>query len=280
MGCGWEPVTLGRTGLRSSALGLAAGYGADGRDVERAFERGVNYFYLGMGSPTWGWASWRRADFARGVSRLARRHRERMVTVVQTYARAATLVGPAVELTLAALRLEYADLLLLPWWNEPPSARVRDAAIALRDRGRVGDILVSCHHRPSFARYAADPGYGAIMLRYNAAHPGAEGEVFPHLATANTARPGVVAFTATRWGTLLDPRLTPPGERTPAGADCYRFVLSNPHVDVCLCGPANASELRDALGALDRGPMDASELGWMRRVGAAVRARSNQHRAR
>lgn len=39
------------------------------------------------------------------------------------------------------------------------------------------------------------------MIRYNAAHPGAEREIFPHLG------------------------------------DCYRFCLSSPYVDVVLTGP-------------------------------------------
>ncbi len=107
------------------------------------------------------------------------------------------------------------------------------------------------------------------MVRYNAAHRGAEREVFPHLGDEP---PGVVAYTATRWGALLDPRLTPDGEPTPTATDCYRFALSNPSVDVCLCGPRDGAELDGALAALDRGVMDDGELAWMRRVGDAVRA--------
>ena len=38
------------------------------------------------------------------------------------------------------------------------------------------------------------------MIRYNAAHPGAEQDVFPHLAAR---QPAVVAYTATSWRKLL-----------------------------------------------------------------------------
>ena len=34
------------------------------------------------------------------------------------------------------------------------------------------------------------------MIRYNAAHPGAERDIFPHL---EARRPAVVAYTATSW---------------------------------------------------------------------------------
>ena len=53
-------------------------------------------------------------------------------------------------------------------------------------------------------------------------------------------------------------------------ADCYRFVLSNPHVDVCLCGPKNRDEMRQALTALDSGPFDAAETERAKAVGDHV----------
>jgi aryl-alcohol dehydrogenase-like predicted oxidoreductase len=128
--------------------------------------------------------------------------------------------------------------------------------------------MISCHERQMFKAFIGEPVFDAIMVRYNAAHPGAETEVFPYLSQR---RVGVVAYTATRWGSLLDARLTPKGEPTPTAADCYRFVLSNPNVDVCLAGPKDAQELEAVFTALDRGPMSEEELAWMKRVGAAVR---------
>jgi aryl-alcohol dehydrogenase-like predicted oxidoreductase len=255
-------TTFGRTGLQVSRVGLGSSYGIGGADVERAFERGINFLY---------WGSRRRSDFGRAIRTLGRRHRDKMVVVVQTYARAGLAVRPSLELALRRLELDHADILLLGWWNAAPPDRIVDAALALREAGKVRHLMISCHHRPSFAGYIADPCYGAIMVRYNAAHPGAEREVFPHL-DAVAEPPGVVAYTATRWGALLDGRLLPPGERVPTAADCYRFALSDPHVDLCLAGPKDATELEAALIALERGPLPADEQAWMRRVGQAVHA--------
>jgi aryl-alcohol dehydrogenase-like predicted oxidoreductase len=179
------------------------------------------------------------------------------------------LVCPSVDLALRKLKTDYADLLGLGWWNDPPPARIVDAARAVQASGKVKHLLISSHHRPAFEKMMADAAYGGIMLRYSAAHPGAEAEVFPHLP--KDGAPGVLAFTATRWGTLLDAALTPSGERTPTATDCYRFVLSNPHVHVSLAGPRDGAELDGAFAALDKGPMDAEELAWMRRVGVVVR---------
>jgi aryl-alcohol dehydrogenase-like predicted oxidoreductase len=99
-------------------------------------------------------------------------------------------------------------------------------------------------------------------------HAGAERDVFPHLPQEKP--PGIVAFTATSWKQLLDPRRVPDGERVPTAADCYRFVLSNPAVHVCMTGPAKSEHVDQAIRALAQGPMSGDELAWMRRVGQAI----------
>jgi aryl-alcohol dehydrogenase-like predicted oxidoreductase len=81
----------------------------------------------------------------------------------------------------------------------------------------------------------------------------------------------LVAYTATSWKQLLSSRKLAAGEKVPAAADCYRFVLSRPEVDVCMTGPSNAAQMEEALRALDQGPMSEAEIAWMRRVGAAKR---------
>ncbi len=255
---------LGATRREVGPIGLGSSYGLPGREVERAFERGVDFLL---------WGSMRKGDFGRGVREVARKDRARATIAIQTYARAAWTMPGSVERALRALRTDYVDILCLAWWNGLPPARIIDRALALRDSGKVRHLMVSCHERPTFARFIDDGRYDALMLRYNAAHPGAEREVFPFVEAAGPRehRPAVVAFTATRWGTLLQPRFTPEGERTPTAGDCYRFALSNPAVDVCLSGPRNAAELEDALAAVDRGPLDEAEMAWMRRVGAHVR---------
>jgi len=253
---------LGRTGLSVSPVALGSSYGVAGRDIERAFDRGVNTFLYG---------SLRRAGFARGVRALPR---DQVVIAAQTYSRVGFLMRPFLWSALRSLGTDHVDLLGLAWWNDVPSRRIWDAAIALRERGLVRHLMVSCHHRPSFEAFLGVEACEAFMVRYNAAHPGAEREVFPHL---DGERPGVFAFTATRWGTLLDASLGPPGEPTPRASDCYRFALTHPRVDSCIAGPKNGVELDEALAAVERGPMTDDELAWMKRVGAAVRdARGNR----
>ncbi|MBI2896689.1 MAG: aldo/keto reductase [Deltaproteobacteria bacterium] len=257
----WNHVTLGETGFRVSPLGLGSSYGVGTADVERAFERGINFFL---------WGSLRRARFGRAIARIEQSgRRQKIVVAIQTYARAATLVAPSVEIALRRLGTDYVDLLGLALWNRPPPRRILDAALRLVDSGKVRHLMISCHDRPTFERYVEEPAYGALMVRYNAAHTGAERDVFPHLVKR---RPGVIAFTATRWGTLLEARWNEGGPRPVRASDCYRFALASSHVDVCLAGPSNGRELDEAMEALDRGPMSTEEIEWMRRVGERAHA--------
>jgi aryl-alcohol dehydrogenase-like predicted oxidoreductase len=229
--------------------------------VERAFEEGVNYLY---------WGSMRRADFGGAIRRLAAR-RDRLVLVVQSYSRVASLLSWSVERALRALGLDHADVLLLGMWNGGISRRVLDRARALKERGLVRFLGVSTHNRKLVPGIASGDQVEVVHFRYNAAHPGAEADIFPRLASGNRA--GLVSFTATSWGQLLKASKIPRGERVPTACDCYRFVMTRPEVDVCLSGPANAAQMEEALRALRLGPMNEEELAWMRRVGAAVAGR-------
>lgn len=261
MACSWSPIILGPNGPRILPIGLAASYGASGADVEYAFERGVNLFY---------WGSMRTPEFGKGLRAIANKSRDKVVTVIQTYSRFGGGVGRSLDKALRELKLDHTDILLLGWWNMTPPDRILDAAAELVHKGKAKYVMVSCHHRPTFVRMSEDPRIQMLMMRYNAAHPGAETDVFPKLPRP---RPGIVAYTSTSWGELLDPNRVPPGERVPTSTDCYRFVLSSEYVDACYTGPKDRGQLEQALEALDKGPLSAEEDAWMRRVGASVRAK-------
>jgi len=249
-------------------LGVASGYGAPGTALERAFERGVNYIF---------WGSRRGEPFGAALKRLGPQ-RERFVLVIESYTRVAGLLSWSLERALRTLSFDYTDVLLLGLWNKPVPERILDAARKLKERGLVRFLAVSTHKRTLVPRIAAGRDFDVVHFRYNAAHPGAEQDIFPHLPPAS--RPGMVSFTATAMrgllgkgplqGILPGMHKLPKSERVPTAADCYRFVLTRPEVDVCLTGPANAAQMEAALEALRQGPMSEEELAWMRRVGRAV----------
>src|SRR5271157_5121852 len=261
----FERRVLGRTGLEVGRLGIASSYGVPGDALERAFERGVNYLF---------WGSRRTASFGEGLKRL-RPQRDRFVLVIESYTRVAGLLAWSLERALRALRFDHADVLLLGMWNKPVPPKILEAARQLKQRGLVRFLAVSTHRRTLVPQIAAASDFDVVHFRYNAAHPGAEKDIFPHLPAAR--RSGMVAFTATSWGQLLGTPAflvgghpLPKGERVPTATDCYRYVLSRPEVDVCMTGPSNAARMDEAFEAPKLGPMSEEELAWMRRVGRAV----------
>jgi aryl-alcohol dehydrogenase-like predicted oxidoreductase len=210
----FQPRVLGRTGLVVGPIGLSASYGVPTDAVERAFERGANYLY---------WGSLRRERFGKAIRHLAGQ-RDRMVLVLQSYMLSPRLITWNVERGLRRLNFGHADVLLLGHVTRDVPEPTLDAWRRLRDRGLVRFLAVSTHQRALVPALADNPDIGIIHLRYNAAHRGAEREIFPLLQP--DARPGIVAYTATSWKRLLKSRRLPEAERVPTAGDCYRFALA------------------------------------------------------
>jgi aryl-alcohol dehydrogenase-like predicted oxidoreductase len=261
-----EPVEFGRTGLSVGRLGIGASYKAPANAIEKAFfEYGANLMY---------WGSIRRSGMREAVRNIAPANREKLVVTLQSYDRTGPLMRVFVERGLRGLGVDYADLLILGWFNSLPPRRILDAAAELVRQGKVRFLAMSSHNRKlhgEIADRADDLPIDALMFRYNAAHRGAESEIFPHLE--RPARPGTIGYTATRWGQLLDQKRMPAGERPLTASECYRFVLSSNHVDVCLAGPSDADQMDQALRALDDGPLSDDDLARARRIGDHVRGK-------
>jgi len=262
-----DSIPLGQTGLSVSRLGIGSSWVGSERFIEEAVEQGINYLY---------WGSIRRPAFGRAIRNVARRNRAGIVLTVQSYSRVAALMAPSVEIALRRAGVEYFDFLLLGMWNQPPRQALVDAALRLRAQGKVRHLMLSTHNRPSLQGHFRDfeagrSPFDVFMLRYNAVHRGAERDVVPHLPAKRP--PGLIAYTATRWGHLLDPAKMAPGQSPPLASDCYRFALSHPAVSLVLCGPANREQMQEAIRALDAGPLTADETARMQRIGDHVYGR-------
>ncbi len=240
-------------------LGLAANYGLDEAGVRTAMDRGVNVFLWTM-----------RAKGLKNPLREALKTRRDEVAVIG-YAKLGWFgwgVRRGAEALLKELGVDHLDTYLLGWVGVGAaytSATERELQ-HLRESGKVRSIGASIHDRPRAGELAATSPLDLLMIRYNAAHPGAERDIFPRRRGES---PTILAYTATAWRKLLK---APGGwDRPPMTAgDCYRFQLSNPHVDLALTGPANTAELTANLDALDKGPLTAEENTWMRDFGRRV----------
>ncbi len=261
-----EQVVLGRTGLKVGRLGIASGYKAPAAAIEEAFEKGCNYF-------TWGTVikgySPRMRDALKNI--VAKGQRDRLVLAAFTYAHSNFMTEKLLRRGLKSANLDHADILILGYFSSPPPRRLVDGALRMKEKGLVRFIGLSSHNRKLLGGLAEDGDFDVLHLRYNAAHRGAERDIFPFVG--KDRRPGMVVFTATRWGKLLDPKKMPAGEKAPTAGDCYRFVLSHPSVDVCMSGAKTIDQMRENLAALDAGPMSPEELDRMRRIGDFVYGR-------
>jgi aryl-alcohol dehydrogenase-like predicted oxidoreductase len=257
----FKRITLSRTGFSVTRLGIASSYGTDEAMVEEAVARGVNYLY---------WGALRTRRMAEGIKKAARSNRDDLIIVVQTMARTIPSINRVVHKSMKRLGLDYIDVLLLGMGGYPqgPRSRLIEHADMLKDDGFIRALAISSHHRLLFPKLEENKHFDIFHVRYNAAHRGAETDVFNGLPKAGG--PGIVSFTSTRWGSLLNPANMPLDEPPPTAADCYRFVLSHPHVHVAVCGPNSMKQLKENLTALELGPMSEEEMQRMRRIGDYV----------
>lgn len=245
---------------RVHRLGLALNYGIDGKGAELAVERGLNYFF---------WSKFRKGDQFRVVKEALTRDREGCVLhsgVPLGYTRGS--VRRSAEKLLRTFDIEYIDVFQLFWLGKMSAftESVQQELWALKKEGLARAVGISIHDRKRAGHLVLDSPLDLFMLRYNAAHPGAETDIFPNYATR---RPATVAYTATSWRKLLKAPKGWDGQVMTAG-DCYRWCLNSPHVDVVLTGPKTTEQLVENLEQLEKGPLSSEEDAWMREFGRVV----------
>ncbi len=256
---------LGRLGPENwpvFRLGLAATYRPGERAVRCALDHGVNYLF-GFAIDT------NITGVVRGMN-ADQREKVILATGAYNWIYGHTSLKKSLENALRRYRTDYIDVFHFLGIMKPRefSPRIQDELSALREDGKVRATAVSCHDRKFAAELAARGAVDALMIRYNAAHPGAETDIFPYVAAHNT---GVISYTATRWRRLLArPRGWPRSEPVATAGQCYRFVLSNPNVQVALTAPSNEKQLLDNLREAERGPLPEDETAFLRRFGAYV----------
>ncbi|MFN0166571.1 MAG: aldo/keto reductase [Bryobacteraceae bacterium] len=256
-------ATLGRLPNRVLRLGMSASYRPGETAVRRAIDLGVGCFFL------YGFDS----QMVRALRDLPSSGRERLVIATGAYNLIWTRQNfrRTLEKRLRQLRTDYLDVFLYLGVMKPGDLdeRALDELSSIRQDPRVRAVGMSCHDRRFAAEMSRRGALDTLMIRYNAAHRGAETEIFPSI---DGQRTGVISYTATRWTALLRKSPNWAGPVPDAGL-CYRFALSHPSVDVCLTAPRSERELEDNVRALERGPLNEDELRFMREFGDAVHAR-------
>lgn len=221
-------------------------------DVVYAIDRGVNYLNW-SGHPD---------GMSKAISGLGET-RSNVVVACQFKARTADQARRELEWILHETGSDYLDIATFYYveseaeWQEIIGPGGSWEALAeYKHSGALRMIGLTSHQRKLAANWIdsrakdADTYYlDMLMIRYNAAHRGAEREVFPAASARNAP---VVTFTGLRWRELLKPTPNdPPGFSPPSAAACYRFCLANPAVAVALTAPGNRKHLEANLSLLD-----------------------------
>ena len=215
------------------------------QSVLKAIAEGVNYL---------NWCS--HADgMSRAIRDMDRGQRRRVFVATQFYARTARDARRELESQLAELGTDYIDVVTYfyveheaEWQQIVGPGGAAEVLEEARRRGVVRAIGLTSHQRPLAAQAARSGRLDMLMIRYNAAHRGAEQEVFPVTQSLNMP---VVTYTGLRWGELMKPTPDDPdGFEVPSAPDWYRFVLCHPAVTVGLMAPDGDAELEEDLSLL------------------------------
>jgi predicted aldo/keto reductase-like oxidoreductase len=235
-------------------------------DIHVALDAGVNFLNW-PGEP---------CVLSQAVAKLGPR-RSAVVVCVQFESRTARDAERELDRLLRELRTGYIDILTLYYvearaeWDEiaGPGGALEFCRQA-QARGQVRLLGLTSHQRPLAAEIARTGLLDMLMIRYNAAHRGAETEVFP--VTDALGLP-VVTYTSLRWGALLGPTPDdPPGFQPLPASAWYRFVLQHPSVTVALMAPGTRAELDEDLAVLRDGQaLTAEEYQRLAEHGRRVR---------
>ncbi|MDP8238446.1 MAG: aldo/keto reductase [Candidatus Hatepunaea meridiana] len=243
-------------------LGLSATNRPGRKTIYKAVDEGLNLFFC-YGFDT------QMTSVMRDVVKTGR---DRFVLLTGAYN---LIVGHpnlrrTLEKRLRQLNTDYIDLFLFlgVMKEKQLTEHVIEELCRFREEGKIRCAGISCHDRKLVGKLADEGELDVFMMRYNAAHRGAEQDIFPHLSQH---KPGVISYTATRWRYLLKrPKGWHEEGRIPTAGMCYRFVLSNPDVNVCLTAPSNIKQLEENLEGIRKGPLNEDEMEFMRKFGDAV----------
>jgi hypothetical protein len=234
--------------------------------VVEAFDAGINFFFV-TADMHWPFYEGLRKGLAALLARKGGVRDDVVVAVVTYLSRPEQMRKPFEEVIDAIPGLERIDVCVEGWAVVEDAPERRRTIVGHRDQARFGcrAMGASFHDRelvaPAVRRSEVDIAY----LRYNAGHPGAREDVFPHVVAERTSllygfKTGMSWVTPSEVAQIPD---LPEGMWCPEPADAYRFALTPPEMDGILCAPQRPKELRDLADAMERGPLEPDEEDHM-----------------
>jgi aryl-alcohol dehydrogenase-like predicted oxidoreductase len=244
-----------------SRLGFASQYLKDLTCVQTAFTAGVNfYFSYNLSSD----------PLVDGLMPLLTTQRDSIFIATGSESRDPETLQQYLDQTCRSLNTSVIDAFFIEYFSPNDSSGEIQAVLAQLQQWRAaGSIryVGASTHNPGVALQLIQQGQlDVLMLRYNMAHRKVEDRVLP---MAQAVGLPVIAFTCTRWGTLLKghPQWN---QSPPTAADCYRFVLHHPAIHTTLTAPATLAQLQENLTALTASALTIQEVHYWQTYGNLI----------
>jgi len=253
-------VKLGN-GLSVSPICL--GVVGDPSVVTHAFDAGINFFFL-TADMHWPYYEPTRAGLAQLLAKRPTA-REQIVVAGTAYVTQPEFYDlPFREIVQNVPGLDHLDVLVAGGsYGHNLGGRLPVLA-RHRQTGFCGcrAIGASFHERDA-ARWAVDSeAVDLAFVRFNALHPGAASDLFPHLPTQRSTR--VFNFNSTQGFVQPDfAKKLRPSKWVPRITDHYRLALSQPGVDGLLVALDDAAQVDALVATFDEAPLSLPEQRYL-----------------
>lgn len=248
-------------GDASSIIGLAAYPKTDAACVNTAFNSGINYFFF---------YNLNCESFLDGLKPILSAQREQVLVTSGSECRDITSLRQYLEQVRHRLNIDVVDVFFSEYvspGDEMERVQVMlDEFRAWKQKGLIRYVGATTHNRSIALELIQSQACDILMHRYNMAHRKAEEDVFLAAIRANIP---VVAFTCTRWGSLLKghPNWQ---DRPPTAADCYRYALHNQAISLALSAPQSLQQLAENLSVLNAPSLSPTEVAHWQKYGDLI----------
>jgi predicted aldo/keto reductase-like oxidoreductase len=248
-------------GQKASILGLAGQQQVDAETVAVAFEGFINYFFF---------YNLDYENFLSGLKILLATKREQVLVATGSENRDISSLNRYLNSVRHHLNVDGMDVFFVEYVSPDDDMNqvraILDELRSQKEKGLIRYVGVTTHNRLIAIEMIERGQCDVLMHRYNMAHRKAQEDVLPSAQKANIP---LVAFTCTRWGSLLKGHPNWHSE-PPTAADCYRYVLSHPAIHLALTAPKTRQQLAQNLSVLHASPLSPQETAHWQEYGDLI----------
>ncbi|MFT3840563.1 MAG: hypothetical protein QM723_26480 [Myxococcaceae bacterium] len=243
--------------------------------VTRAFDAGINFFFL-TADMHWPYYEATRQGLADLLKKRPKARKDLVVAGAAYVTQPEFCSMPFTEIIEHIPGLERLDLLVAGGAYGHNLGGRMPVFHRHRESNFIGctSIGASFHDREAARWAVSSSAVDIAFVRFNAGHPGAAWDLFPHLARPRNAL--VYNFNTTHGFVSQDQakKLAPKSKWLPGITDHYRFALSQSAIDGLMVALEGDDHLDELIRATDLGPLSLDEQHFL--VDLAAKADQSQ----